>query len=251
LEAPRAAVSATTPAKKMASEDAAFHPQFSDPVPQPPAQANGVRILLVGGGSSHDFAKWYGGTDKGTLSKLKPAWIDYTQNANGTPSILTHIDVLGWSANQPVSSETCAALMQFAASGKGIVPLHPGTWYAWKNFPQWNKEIIGGGTHGHDPLGEFEVQVTAPNHPIVAGLPAKFKITDELYNFIPDPEGTPIEVLAQATSPKSGKTFPQVWIVKHPKSRIVCITLGHDGRAHDLPEYQTLLRNAFQWASGK
>ena len=85
----------------------------------------------------------------------------------------------------------------------------------------------------------------------MAGLPAKFKITDELYNFIPDPAGTPIEVLAQTTSPKSGKTFPQVWIVKHPKSRIVCITLGHDGRAHELPEYQTLLKNAFQWAAGK
>jgi len=39
--------------------------------------------------------------------------------------------------------------------------------------------------------------------------------------------------------------------VKHPKSRIVCITLGHDGRAHELPEYQTLLKNAFQWAAGK
>jgi len=85
----------------------------------------------------------------------------------------------------------------------------------------------------------------------MAGLPAKFKITDELYNFVPDPTATPIEVLAQTVSPKSGKTFPQVWIVKHPKSRIVCITLGHDGRAHDLPEYQTLIKNAFQWAAGK
>ena len=69
----------------------------------------------------------------------------------------------------------------------------------------------------------------------MAGLPEKFKISDELYNFIPDPQGTPIEVLAQATSPLSGKTFPQVWIVKHPKAKIVCITLGHDGAAHDLP----------------
>jgi putative membrane-bound dehydrogenase-like protein len=253
LEAPKAGISAIGPATATpaASVDVSFHPQFNDPVPQPPAKADGVRILLVGGGSSHDFAKWYGGADKATLSALKPAWIDYTQNANGTPAILKDIDVLGWSANQPVSSETCAALMQFAALGKGIVPLHPGTWYAWKNFPQWNKEIIGGGTRGHDALGEFEVEVTAPNHPIMAGVSARFKITDELYNFIPDPEGTPIEVLARATSVKSGKTFPQVWIVKHPKSRIVCITLGHDGRAHELPEYQTLLKNAFQWAAGK
>ena len=58
-------------------------------------------------------------------------------------------------------------------------------------------------------------------------------------------------MLAQTTSPRSGKTFPQVWVVKHPKSRIVCITLGHDGRAHELAAYQTLIKNAFQWAYGK
>ena len=83
-----------------------------------------------------------------------------------------------------------------------------------------------------------------------AGSPS-FEITDELYNYNADPAATPIEVLAEATSPLSGKTFPQVFIVKHPKSRIVGITLGHDARAHDLPEYQALLKNAVAWAAGK
>ena len=83
------------------------------------------------------------------------------------------------------------------------------------------------------------------------GVPASFDITDELYNYIADPNATPIEVLATATSPKSSKTFPQVWIVKHPKARIVGLTLGHDAKAHDLPEYQALLKNAIAWAAGK
>ncbi|MEA3210416.1 MAG: hypothetical protein QOE70_3473 [Chthoniobacter sp.] len=246
--APPVAAVAAAPARK---EPADFKPQFSDPVPEPPATASGTRALLVGGGSSHDFDKWFGAADKTTLSALKPAWLEYTHNANGTPAILDHVDVLVWSANQLVSSETCAALMKFAAAGKGLIPMHPGTWYAWKNFPAWNKEIIGGGTNGHDKFGEFEVEIVNDKHPVTAGLPKKFKITDELYNFIPDPAGTPIEVLAQATSPITGKTFPQVWIVKHPKARIICNTLGHDGKAHELPEYQTLLKNSFQWAAGK
>ncbi len=63
--------------------------------------------------------------------------------------------------------------------------------------------------------------------------------------------GGAIEVLAEATSPKTGKIFPQVFIVKHPKARIVGLTLGHDARAHDLPAYQTLLKNAVQRAAGK
>jgi type 1 glutamine amidotransferase len=55
-------------------------------------------------------------------------------------------------------------------------------------------------------------------------------------------------VLAQAKSPVTGEVFPQVWVVEHPKSRIACITLGHDGKSHELPEYQRLIRNLFQWA---
>ena len=34
-------------------------------------------------------------------------------------------------------------------------------------------------------------------------------------------------------------------------SVIVGFTLGHDARAHDLPDYQTLLKNAVIWAGGK
>ena len=82
-------------------------------------------------------------------------------------------------------------------------------------------------------------------------MPADFEIIDELYNYTQDPEGTPIEVLVTATSPKTGKVFPQVFVVKHPKAKIVGFTLGHDARAHDLPAYQTLLRNAVQWVSAK
>ncbi len=255
--APLAAVSesASAPAPKVvkpalkAAGD--FVPQFTDAVPEPPTKAAGMRALMVGGGSSHDFAKYYGGTDKATLAAIKPGWLDYTQNANGTPAILDRVDVLAWSANQPVSSETATALIKFANAGKGLVIEHPGTWYAWNNFPQWNHDVVGGGARGHDALGEFEVEVIEPNHPLMAGLPKTFKITDELYNFVPDPTGVPIKVLAQAKSPKTGKVFPQVWIVEHPKSRVVCITLGHDARAHDLPEYQTLIKNAFVWAAGK
>jgi putative membrane-bound dehydrogenase-like protein len=237
-------------AAKTGEEDAGFKPQFDDAVPQPPAAAKGPRVLLVGGGSSHDFVKFFGATDKATLTP-HVGWVDFTQNANGVAPILKDIDVLVWSANQPVSSASCKALIDFANSGKGIIALHPGTWYAWKNFPDWNLQIVGGGTRGHDALGPFTVKVSNPAHPITKGVTPSFEITDELYNHIPDPAGTPIEVLAEATSPKSGKTFPQVFVVKHPKARIVGITLGHDARAHDLPEYQALLRNAVSWAAGK
>ncbi|MEO8354234.1 MAG: ThuA domain-containing protein, partial [Chthoniobacteraceae bacterium] len=246
------AASSSAAAAEPKDEDAGFKPQFNDPVPQPPAErpAKGPRVLLVGGGSSHDFVKFFGESDKSILADVA-GWVDFTQNANGVPEILDRVDVLVWSANQPISSKTRKALIEFANSGKGIIPFHPGTWYAWNNFPQWNQEVIGGGTRGHDALGPFEVTVTEPENPIVAGVTPKFEIIDELYNYKADPAGTPIEVLATAKSPKSGKEFPQVFIVKHPKCRIVGITLGHDARAHDLPEFQKILKQAVKWAGEK
>jgi len=111
--------------------------------------------------------------------------------------------------------------------------------------------VVGGGTRGHDKLGPYTVKVTNPGHPVTKGVTASFEITDELYNYNADPAGNAVDVLAEATSPTSGKTFPQVFVVKHPKARIVGITLGHDARAHDLPEYQALLRNAVSWVGGK
>ncbi len=234
------------------NSDPGFKPQFSDAVPQPPATrpAKGPRVLLVGGGSSHDFVKFFGEADKAILADTA-GWVDFTQNLNGIAPILDRIDVLVLSANQPINTITRKALIEFANSGKGIIPFHPGTWYAWNNFPEWNQQIVGGGTRGHDKLGAFPVEITNPNHPVTKGVPPTFEITDELYNYTPDPAATPIEVLVTATSPKTGKVFPQVFVVKHPKSRIVAITLGHDARAHDLPAFRTLLKNAVIWTASK
>jgi uncharacterized protein len=237
-----------TPDKPTAANG--FKAQFNDPVPQPPEKAKGPRVLLIGGGSSHDFVKFFGATDKATLTPTV-GWVDFTQNLNGIGPILKNLDVIVLSANQPISPETQKQLIDFANSGKGLIALHPGTWYAWGNFPQWNKEIVGGGTRGHDALGKFTVKVTKPEHPVMKGVNASFEIVDELYNHQPDAAGTPSEVLAESLSAKTGKTFPQVWIVKHPKARIVGITLGHDARAHDLPDYKTLLKNAVKWVSEK
>jgi putative heme-binding domain-containing protein len=208
---PAANAAPAAPAKPAAAAatptDTPFVPQFSDPVPQPPAKANGPRVLLVGGGSSHDFVKYYGGTDKATLAP-HVGWVDFTQNANGVPAIMKDLDVLVWSANQPIADSTAKALTEWVEAGKPLVLLHPGTWYLWKNFPEWNSKIVGGGARGHDNFGEFEVTLENRAHPVTAGVTERFKITDELYNFIPDPAGTPIEVLATATSPKTNKTFP-------------------------------------------
>jgi uncharacterized protein len=217
------------------------------------AQTRALHVLIVGGGSSHDFNRWWKEADAKILAESKdPAFAPvYTNQPAEAAREMADANVLLLATNQPGFSAPAvrAALQAHADAGKGIVLLHAGTWYNYKDWPEFNTTYVGGGARGHDKIGEFEVTVTEPDHPLMRGLPAKFKVTDELYHMEPDPKGAATEVLATATSPITGKTFPSIWIVKHPKARIVAIALGHDGRVHDLETYKSLLKNATEWVA--
>lgn len=214
--------------------------------------ATGTRILIVGGGSSHDFNRWFNEADSATLRQGGRNAVNYTENVGEVLPALKDIAGLYLCNNQPMSDpQLRKGIFEFADSGHGLLLVHPAIWYNWKDWPEYNRVLVGGGANGHDKYGEFDVSVKEQGNPVMAGVPHDFKITDELYHFEADPKGTPIEVLAEGKSPITGKTYPVAWIVKHPHARIVCITLGHDAKAHELAAYQTLLRNAARWVTEK
>jgi uncharacterized protein len=209
---------------------------------------SGPRVLIVGGGSSHDFNRWFNQADSATLASS--AKVKYTEDISTVLPALKDIDVLYLSNNQQMPDpELRKAIFAHADAGKGMLLVHPALWYNWKDWPEYNRVLLGGGSRSHDKFGEFEVTVQETGHPIMAGVPTTFKITDELYHDQRDPQGTPIQVLATGTSPTTGKTFPVAWITKYPKGRIVCLTLGHDGKAHEHPAYKTILKNSLAWAA--
>lgn len=213
----------------------------------------GTKVLNVGGGSSHDYNRWFNQEDSAILAAAG-ARVEYTDKTETVREKLAGAKVLCLSINQPWKDKAAPpAIMDFAQDpSKGILIVHAGTWYNWKDWNEYNRVLVSGGARGHDRLGEFEVTVTDPKHPIMKGVPKTFKITDELYNFIPD-ETSPSSriVLATGKSPVTGKVFPLVWITKGPKAKIVCITLGHDARAHELPAYRAILTNSANWVAGR
>lgn len=226
-------------------------------VPAAPVQweAGKTRILVIGGGSSHNFKDFFGTTDVATL-KAAGFTVHYTEDRDQAAAELANADAAIISVNRKFF-DTAAyrkALFDFAAAGKGIVMLHPGTWYGFGGWPELNAQIVGGGARGHDKIHPFEVK-KVKGHEVMAGVPDSFTVEDELYyvNAEGAPEGTaPIEVLAETSnSDKYQKPHPSVWITKHPKAKIVGIALGHDARTHDLKPYQQLLINAAKWTSGK
>ena len=49
------------------------------------------------------------------------------------------------------------------------------------------------------------------------------------------------------TPARTGATYPVAWTVERAGGRVLCLTLGHDGAAHQAPDFQILLCNAAQW----
>ncbi len=216
-----------------------------------------TRVLVIGGGSSHKFAEFFGTTDVATLTAAGFS-VHYTEDRDQAAAELANADVAVISVNRKFF-DTAAyrrALMAFAAAGKGIVMLHPGTWYGYANWPELNAQIVGGGARGHDKIHPFDV-LKVKDHPVMAGVPDKFTVEDELYYINAEPDKIPagtaaIEVLAETSpSDKFQKPHPNVWITRHPRARIVGLALGHDERTHDHPAFRTLLVNAVKWSSGK
>lgn len=219
-----------------------------------------TRVLMISGGSSHQFGQFFGGTDRATL-KAAGFSVNYTEDRDQATAALAakDADVAIISVNRKFFDTPAyrQALMAFAASGKGIIMHHPGTWYGYKDWPELNAQIVGGGARGHDKIAAYSVDAVQPHHPIMRGVPASFTVEDELYYINAEPAKTPpntapITVLAQSSpSQKFRAPHPVIWITQHPQSRIVGLTIGHDERVHDLIPFKTLLTNAVKWASGK
>ena len=210
-----------------------------------------IRTLIVVGGASHDFDRWYREADVATLEKDGLAEVTYTDQVDSVLSYLPGLDVLVLTNNQPMEDPALRkAIFDLVGAGKGLVLAHAATWYNWEDWPEYNKQLVGGGSRGHNPYGPFEVSITA-SHPITENVAEQFTLEDELYYLKTDPEGPGMEVLATGKAEGDQETFPVLWITPHPDGRIVGFTLGHDEKAHHLPAYQAILRNAVTWAAGK
>ncbi len=211
-------------------------------------KAKSIRTLIVGGGSSHDFDKWYKQADAETLKEKGFATVTYTDNTDSIAAYLPAIDVLYLTNNQPIGDPAVRkAIFDFVDAGKGLVLGHAALWYNWKDWPEYNLQLVSGGSRGHDKYGNFKVNIVE-KHPITKGVKS-FTLDDELYHYELDASGPGIEVLADASAEGSDESYPSIFVVKNPKARIVGFALGHDAASHNLPQYQQLLRNAIEWAA--
>jgi type 1 glutamine amidotransferase/mono/diheme cytochrome c family protein len=222
----------------------------SEPLPKEPVPGK-QRILLIGGGVSHDYTHLFDTHDRSLIHAALPAVISYTSDPMTAVGQLPCADIVVLSANDAAYSGQFRfreALMQFVQRGGGLVLLHPATWYNWRGWPAYNQDLVGGGASKHEPYRNFQVHVLKPQHPILQGVSTPFTLQDELYLVKLDAR---CEVLAEAVSTVTGAKYPSVWLTPHPKSRIISIALGHGKEAHQHPDFAKLLGNAVKWTAEK
>ena len=206
-----------------------------------------ARVVLVGGGSSHDFARWFDREDRAILADVVGDDMLYTASTVGLAKRLAKARVLVLSTNQPIAAQDQRAIVDFVDQGGGLLLLHPGTWRNWADWRE-HEELAGGGSSSHENFGAFDVKLVEVQHPICAGVPPTFRIEDELYRFeMLKFDARAIVVLATGRSLSTSAEYPVLWTLERGEGRVIGCTLGHDGRAHELPAFRTLLQNSVRY----
>src|SRR5260370_15626943 len=91
---------------------------------------------------------------------------------------------------------------------------------------EWRK-VLGVSSFQHQPLRDFEVEVVRPEHPVMFGMPARWKEAgDELYEIKKVwPNCVP---LAESLTPgKESDRHPAIWANTCGRTRVFGTTLGH------------------------
>lgn len=176
--------------------------------------------------------------------------------------------------------DTRVALDRYVREGGGLVIIHAAS-NAFASWPEYNRMTGLGGWGGrdatagaylyldesghvvrsdepgpaghHEPEFEYAIDVRAPAHPIMAGMPARWlHCQDEVYGNLRGP-GVGLEVLASAFSGKTRdgtqRHEPVVMTISYGAGRVFHTTLGHAVRSLECSGVCALLQRGTEWAA--
>lgn len=134
-----------------------------------------------------------------------------------------------------------AALLEYVAGGKGLIPLHCAS-YCFLNSPKY-VELVGAQFQRHG-VGTFRTQLARPDHELLKGFQG-FESWDETYVHTKHNEKE--RTVLEYREDKDGKE-PWTWVREHGKGRVFYTAWGHDERTWSNPGFHNLVERGIRWA---
>jgi type 1 glutamine amidotransferase len=232
-----------------------------------------IRVLILTGRNNHDW--------RSTTPYLRHALeltgkfdVRVTEEPQGlSEGTLKPYDVLVANYCGPRwSAQAEKAVEEFVSGGKGLVVVHAASYpfgetavlsenmgrtgVVQQPWTQWG-QMVGAvwsdaaPQTGHAQRHAYKVRWQDTRHPISAGLPATFLISDELYHNFRMKDG--VHVLASAfDAPEfggNGKDEPLLWTNAYGKGRVFQTALGHDLDAMQTPGFTVTYARGTEWAA--
>ncbi len=151
-----------------------------------------------------------------------------------------------------IEKEEVDNLTRAVRGGVGLAGYHGGMGDAFRDSVDY-QFMVGGQWVAHPGnIIDYEVEVTRPDDPIMAGLPARFPYRSEQYYMHVDPSN---EVLATTRFTGDhaewidGVVMPVVWKRRHGAGRVFYSSLGHVASEFAMPEMRSILRRGMLWAA--
>ena len=210
--------------------------------------------LVVWGG-------WEGHDPKETSALIARLLLDDGYTVDVSDSLDTYLDrrkmraydliVPIWTMGT-ITNEQLRGLLDTVAAGTGIAGWHGGLGDAFRNSPEY-QFMVGGQWVAHPGNAdmEYEVEITKPDDPIVAGI-SNFRMHSEQYYLHVDPGN---EVLATPTFSGEvnpwieGTVMPVIWKRHWGKGRVFYCSLGHVIGDFSTPELPEIMLRGMRWAT--
>lgn len=259
-----------------------------------PAVPSPVRVLIVDGQNNHDWRRTtaalvgilrgsgrFAVTVSSTPEKNLPpeVWAGFTPAWDQFHVVVSNYNGELWP--EPVRR----GFEAFIAGGGGAVMVHAANnpfpdWPAfnqmiglgWRRADYGDRITIDDGTgaqirtprgegpgSGHGPSHEFVIDVRAPGHPIMAGLPRRWRHGRDQLSHGQRGPAAEMTVLDSAFSAVerggTGQHEPVTWVIPFGQGRVVTTMLGHQWRdqadqaALDCVGFQTVFARSVEWAA--
>ena len=249
------------------------------------AQAAPLKVLLVDGQNNHDW-KTTSPVLKQILEENGLATVDVaTSPAKGgdissfAPKFADYEVVVSNYNGEIWSPATQEAFEKYVSGGGGFVSVHAannsfGEWKAYnemigvggwggrneKSGPllrlrdgKWTGDTTPGGAGHHGKQHDFLMVTRNAEHPIMAGLPAKWMhIKDELYDRLRGPAKNVIVLASAFSDPAtggSGEDEPLLFALSYGKGRVFHTALGHALDAIKDVGFAVTLQRGTEWAA--